>query len=67
MTKETSNLLVHEKSVKNDESKSESMKNFWRHCIPWRCNAESYVLFFFYALLLSNFCLCSINFFYRCV
>ena len=67
MTMETSNLLILEKSTKKDESKSESRKNFWRHCIPWRCNSDSYVLFFVCALLLSDFCLCSIGFFYRCV
>lgn len=48
MTKETNNLLALEKSTQKDESKSESRKNFWRHCIPWRCNAKSYVLFFVY-------------------
>ena len=47
MTKETSNLLILEKSTKKDESKSESRKNFWRHCIPWRCNSD-------YALLDSS-------------
>ena len=53
MTKETNNLMALEKSTQKDESKSELRKNFWRHCIPWRCNAKSYVLFFVYVFRFS--------------